>query len=80
MSYHSNDALFGQEIITEMKKRGINIYSEQDVLAGDSEIIKREQLFTKSKSVIAVITPDYFSDTEGYHLLEGMYGVIGAPG
>ena len=78
MSYHNNDTLIGEEIITEMKKRGINVYSEQDILAGDSVIIKREELFTKSKSIIAVITPDYLE--EGYHLLEGMHGVIAAPG
>ena len=81
VSFHTNDAVYGEEIISEMKKRGLNVYSEFDVLPGESEIIKREELFNKSKAVIAVITPDYcFESDKDFQLLEGMYGVITAPG
>ena len=75
VSYHDNDEKIGKEIINAMKEKGVLIYSQEDVYAGDCQINTREELFQKSRSVIAVISPDYVKGP-GYHQLEAISGVI----
>ncbi|KAI6661959.1 hypothetical protein LOD99_9727 [Oopsacas minuta] len=79
VSFHENDAHIGREIIDEMRQKGIQIYSQDDIYAGDSEIQRREELFVMSKSVIAVISPDY-CEKEGYHQLEALSKLVPSVG
>lgn len=78
VSYHDNDEKIGKEIVDAMKEKGVLIYSQEDIYAGDCQINRREELFQKSRSVIAVISPDYVRD-EGYHQLEAISGVNPSP-
>ena len=77
VSYHENDAVIGQEIIREMEARSVKVFSNEDILPGDVELIKREDLFKLSRSVFAVITPDYYRE-EGFHRLEAIFGMSGS--
>ena len=78
VSYHDNDEKIGKEIINAMKERGVLIYSQEDIYAGDCLLNAREELFLKSRSVIAVISPDYVQK-EGFHRLEAISGVNPSP-